>query len=43
MLEWEVGTNQPNVNVVNTGAWDFDAIAREMNERGVFQDSAGCK
>jgi len=42
MLEWEVGSNCPNVNVVNTGAWDFSDIAREMNHRGVRQSGTQC-
>lgn len=36
LLEWEVEVNQPNVLVMNTGAWDFDTIAREMETRGVI-------
>lgn len=35
LLEWEVTANKPNVLIMNTGAWDFDAIARAMNEKGI--------
>jgi hypothetical protein len=34
-LEWELHDNKPRVLVMNTGAWDFDDVAREMNARGV--------
>ena len=35
LLEWEVTANQPNVLIMNTGAWDFDTIARDMNAKGL--------
>ncbi len=34
-LEWEVETEKPRILVLNTGAWDYDDIAREMNARFV--------
>jgi len=34
-LEWELEDERPRVLVMNTGAWDFDDIAREMNARGI--------
>jgi len=37
-LEWEVEDERPRVLVMNTGAWDFDDIAREMNSRGVVAE-----
>jgi hypothetical protein len=41
LLEWEVSANKPNVLIMNTGAWDFDSIAREMNERNVYAAEDG--